>query len=218
MLLDPAPYLAGAKVVAELSSALRAEGFALEYVDSGGGFGIAYRDEQKPIAPPVFVQEARALFDAAGLADLPMLVEPGRALVGAHGVLVSRVIQPKRSSAGGVARRWLLIDAGMNDLIRPALYQAHHRIEPLELPPGTALVPWRVAGPVCESSDDFGVHPLPDPPPSEVVIRDAGAYGRSMASTYNARPIAAEIFVRGGEIVAHRRAKTTDALVADELA
>ncbi len=218
MLLDVAPYAAAAGVLAELALATRAQGFALEYLDTGGGFGIAYRDEQRALPGSAFVAAARAELDARGLGDLAMLVEPGRALVAPHGLLVSRVIQTKRSTSGGVSRRWILVDAGMNDLIRPALYQAHHRIEPLELPAGTSLVPWRVAGPVCESSDDFGVHPLPEAPEGLVAIRDAGAYGRSMASTYNTRPIASEVFVEGGAIVAVRRARTADDLVHDELA
>ena len=104
----------------------------------------------------------------------------------------------------------------MNDLIRPALYQAHHRIVPVTS--STApVVEWWVAGPVCESSDDFGEHPLPDPPPSLLAIREAGAYGRSMASTYNTRPIASEVFVSGGKVATVRRARTISALVEEEV-
>lgn len=217
MLLDVAPYAAAATVLAELAIAARAQGFALEYLDTGGGFGIAYRDDQRALPGAAFVTAGRAALDARGLSDLAMLVEPGRALVAPHGILVARVIQAKRSSAGGVARRWLLVDAGMNDLIRPALYQAHHRIEPLETADGAALVPWRVAGPVCESSDDFGVHPLPEAPGDLVAIRDAGAYGRSMASTYNARPVASEVFVEGGAVAAVRPARSVEDLVRDEV-
>lgn len=192
MLMDAAPYAEGAGVVADLAREVRGLGFALEYVDVGGGYGVAYRDDQRAPDGPTFVRAGRAALDAHGLADLPMLIEPGRALVAAYGILVAEVIQPKRSGD----RRWLLVDAGMNDLLRPALYQAHHRIEPL-VDDGAPRLPWRVAGPVCESSDDFGTHPLPDPPPPHVVVREAGAYGRSMASTYNQRPIAPEVFVDG---------------------
>lgn len=213
MLLDLAPYAAAATILGELARDLRNQGFPLAYVDAGGGFGIAYRDDQQALPGPRFVEAARRALAAAGI-DLPLVIEPGRSLVAPFGVLVASVIQPKRSRAGGIERRWLLIDAGMNDLIRPALYQAHHRIEPLVVRPGEALVPWRVAGPVCESSDDFGIHPIPDPPPEVVVIRDAGAYGRTMASTYNARPLAAEIFVSGGAIVETHESPGVEALVA----
>lgn len=192
MLMDEGPYAEGAAVVADLARDVRDQGFALEYVDVGGGFGVPYRDDQFAADGPAFVRAGRAALDAHGLADLPMVIEPGRALVAAYGLLVAQVIQPKRSGD----RRWLLVDAGMNDLLRPALYQAHHRIEPL-VDQGAPRVSWRVAGPVCESSDDFGTHPLPDPPPPFVVVREAGAYGRSMASTYNQRPIAPEVFVDG---------------------
>lgn len=195
MLMTIEPYVEAVKVLCGIVQEVRALGFPLSYVDAGGGFGVAYRDGEHALPGESFVHAARETLDAAGLADLLLVIEPGRALVAAHGVLVSRVIQPKRSGA----RRWLFIDAGMNDLIRPALYQAHHRIVPVS---GTGPnVDWRVAGPVCESSDDFGVHPLPDPPPELVAIREAGAYGRSMASTYNARALAPEVFVRAGRIV-----------------
>lgn len=216
MLMTTDPYVEALSVLIELVKDLRAQGFALEYVDAGGGFGVPYRDDQQAVPGPDFVEAARATLDSAGLSDLALLIEPGRFLVAAHGVLLTHVIQPKRSNAGGVARRWLLVDAGMNDLIRPALYQAHHRIVPVAAS-NDPIVPWRVAGPVCESSDDFGEHPLPDPPPSLLAIREAGAYGRSMASTYNTRPIASEVFVAGGKVASVRRARATAALVESEL-
>jgi len=98
-----------------------------------------------------------------------------------------------------------MIDAGMNDLIRPALYQARHRVVPLETPADAASapwLPWRVVGPVCESSDDFGEHLLPRTPPTHVAILDAGAYGYTMASVYNGRQLPSEIFLSGGRVVA----------------
>jgi diaminopimelate decarboxylase len=111
-------------------------------------------------------------------------------------VLVARVIQRKDTGE----RRWTMIDAGMNDLMRPALYQAFHRIVPLSMPEGTATRPYRVVGPVCESSDDFGVHELPDGDIGAVAILDAGAYGYSMASRYNGRAFPSEVFLRDGAI------------------
>lgn len=210
-LMTTAPYVAALRVLIDLASEVRGRGFPLAYIDAGGGYGVPYRDGEHAVDGPAFVTAARKALDAADLNALELVIEPGRALVAAHGVLVSRVIQAKRSGE----RRWLLIDAGMNDLIRPALYQAHHRIVPVT--GNGAPVSWRVAGPVCESSDDFGAHPLPDPPPELVAIREAGAYGRSMASTYNMRPIAGEVFISGGRVAETRRALTPSELVAREL-
>ncbi len=213
-LMSTTPYLACVGILCDLGKSVNGSGFSLQYLDPGGGYGIAYGYEESPIAPPEFVHAARAELDRRGFESLGMVIEPGRAIVAAHGVLVSSVIQPKRSGE----RRWLLIDAGMNDLIRPALYQARHRIEPLVVDASLTSRTWRVAGPVCESSDDFGEYSLPDPPPEQVAIRDIGAYGRSMASTYNVRPIATEVFVAGGAIVAVRPGRSPQEQVDADLA
>jgi diaminopimelate decarboxylase len=194
MMRDPQPYLTAARTVAEAARARREAGKQVEFVDFGGGFGIDYGGSACD-DPPAFVSAALALLDELELADHQLLVEPGRALVGPYGVLVARVIQSKLCDE----RRWIMIDAGMNDLIRPALYAAKHRIEPLQEPP--AEPSWRVVGPVCESSDDFGAHPMGETPPGAVVIRDAGAYGFTMASEYNGRPLPSEVFLSGGAIV-----------------
>jgi len=194
-----APYLASARVLFELVRGLLDAGKCpgLAYVDSGGGFGIDYGDGVAA-QPADFVRAARVEQRASRLDHLALYVEPGRALVAASGVLVARVIQVKVAAVA----RWLMIDAGMNDLIRPALYQARHRIVPLDrdVPEGGAIA-WRVVGPVCESSDDFGEHPLPSAPPRAVAIVDAGAYGYTMASQYNGRQLPVEVFLRGGAIV-----------------
>ncbi|NUO52405.1 MAG: diaminopimelate decarboxylase [Polyangiaceae bacterium] len=189
-----------------------------ELVDFGGGFGIDYGDgcEAKP---EDFI---RALVDEvrrAGRDRIRTLVEPGRCLVGAHGVLLSRVVMQKRARPGEQERRWLIIDAGMNDLLRPALYEALHRIEPLEAapPPAGGGVPMRVVGPVCESSDDFGTHGMPDPAPASVVIRDAGAYGFTMASEYNGRGLPIEVFLRAGAIDTIVRPRPASAWVKERL-
>lgn len=212
MLMTAEPYVAGVRAIAAVAREVNAR-FPLEYLDTGGGFAVPYRDEQHPANGPEMIAAGRAALDAAGFAELAMVVEPGRVLVAPHGVLVASVIQEKRAHGD---RRWLFVDAGMNDLIRPALYQAHHRFEPLFEAPGTRRIAYRVAGPVCESSDDFGVHELPDPAPAKVAIREAGAYGRSMASTYNARPIASEVFLAHGAVAQVRAARSIDAYVADE--
>lgn len=191
MLRDPEPYLESARVVCR---AARELGRELEFVDFGGGFAIDYGGSSVA-APPAFVRAGLALMRDEGLADLALLIEPGRALVAPFGVLVAGVVQSKLSGS----RRWCMVDAGMNDLIRPALYAARHRIEPLERSPGGDE--WQVVGPVCESSDDFGLHALGRTVPAHLVIRDAGAYGYTMASEYNGRALPAEVFVSGGKVL-----------------
>lgn len=187
-------YLASARVLFDLAKRVR-ERLPLEFVDTGGGFGIDYGDGC-PVRPADFIRATLPLLRAAGLGDLALYCEPGRSMVASHGVVLSRVIQRKVSAS----RRWLMIDAGMNDLMRPALYQARHRIVPLVEAQGPRSS-WRVVGPVCESSDDFGAHELPDEGVSHVAILDAGAYGYSMASRYNGRALPAEVFLRGGRVV-----------------
>lgn len=193
------PYLDAARVLFDLVKRLRADGMlpSLAFVDTGGGFGVDY-GEVRVLRPADFVLAARKEQQAHGLGDLALYVEPGRSLVAAYGVLLARVIQAKVTSAA----RWLMIDAGMNDLLRPALYQARHRIVSLGPEGGKEeKVGWRVVGPVCESSDDFGEHLLPRTPPASVAILDAGAYGYTMASQYNGRQLPVEAFLRGGKVV-----------------
>jgi len=193
MLGETAPYLKSAQHVCDVARARRASKPGLEYVNFGGGFGIDYGNGQGA-KPAQFAAAAVVLLKEQGLADLMIVAEPGRSMVGPHGVLLARVVQSKISGANS----WLMIDAGMNDLLRPALYGAKHRIEPLEWAPGTEE--WRVVGPVCESSDDFGAHAIGSKVPELVVIRDAGAYSFTMASEYNGRALASEVFVRNGVI------------------
>ncbi len=192
-LASPEPYRKSATAVCAVAKARAAQGKPLSYVDFGGGFGIDYGT--RPVeAPEQFVRSALGLLRDEGLGDLKLVVEPGRVVVGPHGVLVARVVQSKRSGS----RQWIMVDAGMNDLLRPALYQAHHRVEPLERAPGGDS--WRVVGPICESADDFGSHPLGAEPPEAVVVRDAGAYGFAMASQYNGRALPSEVFVASGRV------------------
>lgn len=203
------PYLSSARVLFQLVRGLRDGGKlpALAFVDTGGGFGVDY-GQGCALRPADFVRAARAEQRARGLGDLALYVEPGRSLVAAHGVLLARVIQAKVAKAA----RWLMIDAGMNDLVRPALYQARHRIVPLG-PEGEKQeqVAWHVVGPVCESSDDFGEHLLPRQPPGAVAILDAGAYGYTMASQYNGRQLPVEGFLRGGKLVGRTERASADA-------
>ncbi len=210
MLTSPEPYVASAKVVCDSAKARRAMGKMLEFVDLGGGFGIDYGGQ--PAQPPtVFAKAALQLLAEQELADHQLVVEPGRSIVGPYGVLLTRVLQSKTSSP----RRWAMIDAGMNDLLRPALYQAHHRVESLSAPPSGT--PWRVVGPVCESSDDFGLHAISETLPDYVVIRDAGAYGFTLASEYNGRALAAEAFISKGQIESISASPGVDAWIKSRL-
>ena len=235
-------YVSGGRTAFEVARAARERGAALRFVGTGGGFGIDYGDGCA-VKPADFVRAIRVEQRAAGLDDLALHVEPGRSLVAAHGVLVSRIIQTKRApylvaSGGSLAeapeRAWLIIDAGMNDLLRPALYQARHRIVPLidakgenagvlsarRQAPGSARRDprtYRVVGPVCESADDFGEHDaLADS--GFVAILDAGAYGFTMASEYNGRGLPAEVFVREGKVVAVSERASVDAWIEGRVA
>jgi diaminopimelate decarboxylase len=207
------PYLEAARVLFGLVSEMRAPGAfpSLAFVDTGGGFGVDYGDGMT-LSPADFVRAARAEQRSSGLGNLSLYVEPGRSLVAAHGVLLARVIQAKVTDGA----RWLMIDAGMNDFLRPALYQARHRIVPLDRDAADVeSVAWRVVGPVCESSDDFGEHLLPREPPEAVAILDAGAYGYTMASEYNGRQLPVEAFVRGGRIVSRTQRRSVDEWVEE---
>ena len=206
-------YLTSARILFGVAREVRAR-YPLQFVDTGGGFGVDYGGGC-PVRPADFVRATCTLLREQGLEDLSLHVEPGRSLVAAHAVLLSRVIQ-RKVPRGGV-RKWLVIDAGMNDLLRPALYQAKHRIEPLGAVDQGSRTEFRVVGPVCESSDDFGAHPLPEAPFEAVALLDAGAYGYTMASRYNGRALAAEVFLSGGRVASVDARRPTEAW-ADERA
>ncbi len=216
-------YVEAATKLFALAADARQHGFPLELVGTGGGFGIPYRGASEPCsAPGDFIRAVSAARKSARLDDLVHVCEPGRALVAPYGVLVARVVQRKESGDG--TRRWLMIDAGMNDLMRPALYQAFHRVEPIASATTksvqAARIPFRVVGPVCESSDDFGTHELPSDvgtASSHVALCDAGAYGFTMASEYNGRALPSEVFLRGGEIAHVLRPRNVAAWVASRL-
>ena len=197
-----APYVSAARVVFELATELRARGHAIDFADTGGGFGVDYSGAECA-RPATFIRETLALMKEMRCDDLSLHVEPGRVLVARHGVLVARVIQRKVSRARPTDK-WLMIDAGMNDLIRPALYQAKHRVVAIGGATSTTKTKtsaWRVVGPICESADDFGSHDLPDEGFTTVALLDAGAYGYTMASRYNGRALASEVFTRSGRVV-----------------
>jgi diaminopimelate decarboxylase len=205
------PYEAAARVLFEIARTREGVAGPLEFVDAGGGFGIDYGGGCA-VKPADFGRALAALKKELGASHHRLVVEPGRALVGPFGVLVAAVTQAKVSRSN--ERRWLMIDAGMNDLLRPALYQARHRIEPLR-DSGVPQATFRVVGPICESSDDFGFYDLPSSPTaSHVVIRDVGAYGFTMASNYNGRSLPAEVFVSGGRVTEVFPRRNDDAWIA----
>ncbi|HET6620502.1 MAG TPA: diaminopimelate decarboxylase [Dongiaceae bacterium] len=191
-LTDIAPYRAAFEKIAELARTLRKAGLTVERIDLGGGIGIAYRDERT-----IKLEDYAALVNELIVPLGPKVeIEPGRSVVGNAGLLVARVINVK----AGVSRRFVIVDAAMNDLIRPSLYDAYHEIIPVALPPGDAPVePADVVGPVCETGDRFAEQrPLPPLKPGDLVaFAAAGAYGAVMSSTYNTRLPAAEVLVRG---------------------
>jgi diaminopimelate decarboxylase len=198
MMTSTEAYARSARKLCDLARERRPQAASLKYVDFGGGFGIDYGGNPS-VPPSEFAHVCVRTLRDAGLSDLMIVVEPGRSLVAPFGVVVARITQTKRSAE----RRWVMVNAGMNDLIRPALYAAKHRIELLDSSPQEPE--WRVVGPVCESSDDFGAHPLGASPEGLVAIRDAGAYGYVMASEYNGRALPSEVFLKGGQIVAVSR-------------
>ena len=207
-----APFEAAFDRLVTLVEGLRAAGHSVERVGLGGGLGVRYRDETPPdvAAYGALVERARQRL------GVTMLIEPGRWLVAPAGLLLTRVIAVKQ--AGG--RCWALVDAAMNDLMRPALYDAWHAIDPVAEPaPGVASVETDVAGPVCESGDVLGRgRQLPPLAAGDLLaVRDVGAYGSVMASTYNSRPLPAEVMVRGDALSSIRPRQDHETLLARDL-
>jgi diaminopimelate decarboxylase len=191
-ILDLAPYRSAFTKIAALVGELRRDGHRIESLDLGGGLAIAYRDEHAP----AIEDYVRVIQETVGNLGCRLFFEPGRWMVGHAGILVTRVLYVKQ----GVERSFVIVDAAMNDLIRPTLYDAHHAILPVAEPASDAAVSrFDVVGPVCETGDFFA-HDRPLPPVKEgdlLAIASAGAYGAVMSSTYNSRPLAPEVMVRG---------------------
>ena len=204
------PIARAASVAAGLAADLQRQGVALEYVDLGGGLGISYDGAVVP-TPDEYVG---ALVDAVRPTGLPIVIEPGRAIAGPAGVLVARIIDMKPRTADS---EFAVLDAGMTELMRPALYGAYHAIEPVR-PSGGAPRQYEFVGPVCESSDVVGRDRMvPQVVVGDVVaIRDAGAYGSAMASNYNRRPLPAEVLVDGTRWRVIRRRQNIDDMTAME--
>jgi diaminopimelate decarboxylase len=189
-LTSSAPMRAALSKVAGLYRSLQEQGHPLQYLDIGGGLGITYSDE----TPPSPQEYASTVLAAAKGTGATLILEPGRVLVGNAGVLLTRVLYRKNTPS----KTFVVVDAGMNDLIRPALYEAHHALQPVVKRRGKA-VEVDVVGPVCESSDVLArARPLVLPRQGELyAVMSAGAYGMSMASNYNSRPRPAEVLVDG---------------------
>ena len=191
-IVSMAPYRAAYARTAELVRSLRAAGQSVEAVDCGGGLGIGYRG-QPAATPEAFAGAIRAAF---GGLDVRLAIEPGRWLVGPAGLLLAQVILTK-TTAG---RRFVVLDAAMNDLVRPAMYDAWHGIVPVSsVDAMRPAAPADIVGPVCESGDTFArARALPPlAPNARLAILDAGAYSSVMSSTYNSRPLAAQVMVDG---------------------
>jgi diaminopimelate decarboxylase len=208
-LVDLEPYRRAFERAAELVLELRAIGFAVARMDLGGGIGIRYHAE-RPLEPTSYARLVREIFGSLGLA---LAFEPGRALSASAGLLVSQVVYVKESSA----KRFVIVDAAMNDLIRPALYDAWHDIVPVRLPgPGASLNPADVVGPVCETGDTFAVdRDLPPLAAGDLVaFTAAGAYGAVMSTTYNSRLLVPEVLVSGDRFAVIRARPSYDALLS----
>ena len=204
------PIRDAALKLAQLAQHAKDAGVALEYVDAGGGLGISY--DGGPV--PTFTDYASAFVEALRPTRLPIVVEPGRSIIGPAGVLLARVLDLKPRTA---TSDFAVIDAGMTELMRPALYNAFHLIEPVCARIG-GVRQYELVGPVCESGDVVGRDRMLTPLEvgDLVVIRDAGAYGSVMASNYNRRPLPAEVLVDNGSWRVIRRRQTLNDLLALE--
>ncbi len=222
-ILDPAPFAEAIAKLVPLVEKLKAA-HGLEFFSIGGGIGIVYdpalesgdpawwaaKDHPRRITPEAYAEAVVPLLRPLGL---KILLEPGRFLVGNAGALLATVLYVKNTPA----KTFTIVDAGMNDLIRPALYEGHHEIHPLTRSE-TAPIPMDVVGPVCESGDFFAQDRAIPPLASgdRVALLSAGAYGFVMSSTYNSRPLLPEVLVEGGEWRVVRRRQTYDDLIAGE--
>lgn len=210
-LTDLAPYRDAIVRVRGLIQQLRADGHAIDRFDIGGGLGIVYEDEKPPSIADFMAVVAK---ETDGL-GCELTFEPGRRLVGEAGVLVSEVILVKP----GAAKTFIIVDAAMNDLIRPTLYDAWHGIAPVKQPrPDAATILCDVVGPICESGDYLAQNrDLPSLAAGDLImVRSAGAYGAVMGSTYNSRPLAPEVMVDGTRFAVTRPRTSLDEMIAAE--
>ena len=213
-LTDMAPIVEALERVSHLIGKLASHGIALEHIDLGGGLGIRYNEEQPP-APDDYVRALLQRLQATGPGSqrLRVLIEPGRAIVGNAGLLLTQVLYLKL----GEAKNFAVVDAAMNDLLRPALYDAWHDITPVSVTAPRPLRVYDVVGPVCETGDFLGQdRELGIEPGDLLAVVSVGAYGSAMSSNYNTRPRAPEVMVDGGRFHVVRRRETVAELMAAE--
>jgi diaminopimelate decarboxylase len=205
-LTETAPFVDALKRLRALMGRLHELGLSIRYLDLGGGLGITYADEE----PPHPTEYAEAILKEMDGLPCTLIFEPGRVIVGHAGILVTRVLYTKKTPT----KHFVIVDAGMNDLIRPSLYGAYHHIQPVVLSK-RATETVDVVGPICESGDFLArERAMPQVAPGELLaVMSAGAYGFSMASNYNSRPRPAEVLVDGGTYHVIRRRETWDDLV-----
>jgi diaminopimelate decarboxylase len=205
------PFSDAFALLADFVRVLRADGHVIRHVDLGGGLGIPYREDNEP--PPDPDAYAAVVKNATRDLDCQLIFEPGRLIVGNAGILLTRVLYLKR----GEAKTFVIVDAGMNDLVRPTLYDAHHDIRPVREPAvGAPRTVADVVGPVCESGDFIALdRSMVEPKPGDLLaIMSAGAYGAVEASTYNTRALIPEVLVRKGEWALVRPRVTAAELIA----
>jgi diaminopimelate decarboxylase len=208
-----APFKNAFALLKELAGSLRAKDFKIDFVNLGGGLGIPYRHDQP--APPMPEDYAKLVANEVGGLGLRLLFEPGRMIAGNAGILVSRVLYVKR----GASKIFTIVDAAMNDLMRPTLYEAYHEILPVVEPkPGTAMMVTDVAGPVCETGDYLALaRTLPELNAGDLIsVMTAGAYGAVLASEYNSRLLVPEVLVAGNRYSVTRPRPSYDDMLAKE--
>ncbi len=209
-LTDLNPFRLAYQKVAELTESLRADGHEITRLDLGGGLGIPYTRSNE--APPLPTEYGAMVKETLGHLGCEIEIEPGRLIAGNAGIMLTKVIYVKE----GEDRKFLILDGAMNDLIRPAMYEAHHDIVPVVEPAvGAEQMPYDIVGPVCESGDTFAKgRDLPEMAADDLVaFRSAGAYGAVMASEYNTRPLIPEVLVQGDQFAVVRPRPTFDEIV-----
>ena len=209
-LTSVSPFIDALRKIKEMIQSVRKDGTDIKYLDIGGGLGITYREE----APPHPTKYGEAITKEVEDLDITLIFEPGRVLVGNAGILVTRVIYTKESAE----KNFIIVDAAMNDLARPALYGSYHGIKPVQIPDSDKEVTVDVVGPICETGD-FLAKDIEVPVFKQgdlMAVMSAGAYGFTMSSNYNSRPRAAEVIVKGDEYTIIRERESYEDLVRGE--